>query len=755
MARSSDRRKSMLISALLVLAAAGCCAGAGQLQPGVTAAPRPSVLLITLDTVRADHLGCYGYRRVQTPVLDELAAHGVRFENAYTQVPLTLPSHAVILTGTYPMFNGVRDFTTAGLPAGIPTLAGMLRRHGYHTAAFISSFALQSIWGLNRGFEIYDENLGIEPGRSSDVFLDVRRGDRTVDRLLDWLSHSARPPFFVWLHLYDAHSPYRSPQPYAKEYAGHPYDGAIAFDDAQVGRVIARLRALRLYDQTGIIVLSDHGESLGEHGEDEHGFFIYNATLRIPLIVKLPESGNGTRDTGSGIRNPESGSKKPAFAAHKAEGGDSAAPEASHGGAPVSRSPYPVSLVISQPVGAIDVAPTIAQWCAIPAAETRSFQGRSLFRQSASDALAGVYAESYYPRDSFGWHELRCLVTSRFKYIDAPRPELYDLTADPGERTNLLPTAGAVAASLRERLGAIEARYSAPGTAAAAAGLDPETIERLRSLGYVSFQLPAAAASGADGADPKDKIATLHRLLHASDLRRLGRYDEADKLLQKLQAEEPRLYVVRFERGENFLAWSKPQPALEQFGAALTLNPTFDQAALGLGRAHFLLGQDAQAAAALQLALHLNPQNFLARLGLAKVYGHENLPARAESELSVVLQSHPEMVEARADDAVVLAELGRYRDAMPQFERARARNYREPVFFDYLGITYEQLGQPEKARQAYEQAVMMNPRFAAAYLNLALQYLKQNQPEQARPYYQKVCELSQELCRRYAGQFTR
>jgi len=713
------RLKPIAVRVSLVLTTAAWCAASGGVPaPASTPPPPPSVLLITIDTVRADHVGCYGAHRVETPVLDALAAEGVRFENAYAQVPLTLPSHAVILTGTYPMFNGVRDFTTSGLPLGIPTLAEILRRHGYQTAAFVSSFALHTMWGLNRGFQLYDDNLDVEPGHSRDAFLDVRRGDHTVDRLLAWLGSSVHAPFFIWLHLYDAHSPYRSPEPYASRYTGRPYDGAIAFDDAQVGRVLSRLRAVKMYDQTAVVVLSDHGESLGEHGEDEHGFFIYNATLRVPLIVKLPGTGRPTQ-------------------------------------APATPVPDPGSRVISAPVGTVDVAPTIAQWCEIPPGETRGFQGRSLFRllveKAASDDTP-VYGESYYPRDSFGWHELRCLVTSRFKYIEAPRPELYDLTADPQERTSLVAGSASVAATLRERLRDMESRYATPA-ATSPAKLDTETIERLRSLGYVSFQSPAAAEADSARADPKDKIGTLRRILHAADLRRGGRYPEADELLQQLQADEPKLYVVPFERGENFLAWSKPRPALEAFGKALTLNPGFDQAALGLGRAHFLLGEDQPAARAFQLALHLNPRDFPARLALAKVYWRQNLPAQAEPQLAQVVKEHPELAEAQGDYAIILAKQAKYREALPHFQRALALEYRDPTLYNYLGITYGELGEADKALEAYQQAVALNPGYAAAYLNLALLSQKQNQPEQARQYFQKTCQFSTALCRQYAGKF--
>jgi arylsulfatase A-like enzyme/Flp pilus assembly protein TadD len=744
------RREFVLGQTAALLAFAILCAWPPAATGQEPSRPAPSILLITIDTLRADHVGCYGYARVETPAIDGLAAAGVRFENAYAQVPITLPSHAVILTGTYPMFNGVRDFTSPGLPAGIPTLAEVLRRQGYRTAAFISSYALNSMWGLNRGFEVYDDNVGLEPGRSADVFLVERRGDRTVDRMLDWLNQQGSAPFFVWLHLYDPHSPYRPPEPYLSKYAGHPYDGEIAFDDAQVGRVFARLKELHRFDQTAVFLLSDHGESLGEHGEDEHGFFIYNATLRVPLILKLPSSVilspfaalrvNYAKDPSSSSSVSEERELRGFFAPLRSAQND-------RGRAPKT---------VTQPVGTVDVAPTIAQLCDIPPAETRSFQGHSLLLALAatpSGADSTVYAESYYPRDSFGWHELRGLISSRFKYIDAPRPELYDLGHDPEEHANLAPASATVAASLREKLAEFGRKYSGQA-ASSVPKLDPETVERLRSLGYVSFQSPTAARTDPHRPDPKDKIETLRRILHASDLRRLGKYPDAEEILASLERAEPKLYVVPFERGENALAWSKPREALGEFGKALSLNPTFDQAALGLGRAHFLLGEDSSAAAAFEVALDLNPRNFLARLALAKVYWRQNLPAKAEPELAQVVKEHPELAEAHADYAIALAKLGKYRDALPHFERALAMGYRDAMLYNHLGITYAELGEREKAMQSYEQAVAMNPRYAAAYLNLALQYRKQNQPEKARQYYQKACKFSQELCRQYAGQFS-
>ena len=324
---------------LCLLAASVCVCGASRrlsLNPNTglaqTAQARPpSVVLVTLDTVRADHIACYGYRRIETPSIDELAREGIRFEQAYAQVPLTLPSHAVILTGTYPMFSGVRDVTSTGLPATVPTLAEILRGNGYRTAAFVSSFVLNSKWGLARGFEVYDDQTDRDTGLNKNPSLLERRGDRTMNRALSWLDSRSDGPFFLWVHLYDPHRPYRPPEPYLRRYAGHLYDGEIAFDDAQLGRLVAHLRRLKIYDDTLIVLAGDHGESLGEHGEAEHGFFIYNATLRVPLILKTPGSTLASR-------------------------------------------------VVTDPVSLVDLAPTIAELCRISPDSTRSFHSPGCIR---------------------------------------------------------------------------------------------------------------------------------------------------------------------------------------------------------------------------------------------------------------------------------------------------------------------------------------------------------------------------------------
>jgi arylsulfatase A-like enzyme/Tfp pilus assembly protein PilF len=721
-----------------------CCAAWGMANSSSDAPKqaRPSILLISLDTVRADRLGCYGYSRIATPNIDHLAADGIRFANAYTQVPITLPAHVTLLTGTYPMFNGVRDFTSPGLPGGVPTLAEILHRQGYRTAAFVSSFVLNSMWGLNRGFDLYDDRVKLDNGQNRDLFLLQRHGDQTVERLLEWLNQNGANPFFVWLHLYDAHSPYYSPDPFRSRYAGRPYDGAIAFEDEQLGRVVARLRALNLYENTLVVLASDHGESLGEHGESEHGFFIYNATLRVPLIVKLPADAVRERPL------PETGPS---------------------GGTTQGR-------VVAEPVALVDVAPTIGAVGRLRPEEARSFQGHSLFlalRERYAPTTAGgtpalrapgqasmsgeraAYGESYYPLDSFGWHELRALITSQFKYIDAPRAELYDLQSDPEERTNIIARNSAVATALRDRLLELETRFAAQAKPAGTQPLDPETLDKLKSLGYVGYKAPSRDnRQGTGKADPKGKIVTYNRILWAGDLTRSGNYPEADKLLSRLEQEEPDLYVIPFQRGENFLGWGKPPLAAEEFRKSLSRNATFDQAALGLGRAYFLTGQNQLAATALELVLRLNPRNFLARLALAKVYWQQNLLEKARPELEEVITTHPDLAEAHADYGIILAKHREYRRALEEIERGIELGSSDPIAYNYLGVSRAQLGDTAGAIQDYRKAVELNPRYAVAHLNLAFQYLKQGDSTKAQEFYRKACAISDELCRQYAPQFS-
>jgi arylsulfatase A-like enzyme len=365
-----------------------------------------NVILITIDTVRADHLGCYGARDIHTPTLDALADDGVVFERAISQVPLTWPSHAAILTGTYPFQNGVQDFTGQPLDERFRSVAQVFKQHGYSTGAVVSAFVLDRSWGLARGFDFYDDAFSAETFQTKDVGLVDRKAGESVTRAIQWLQKTPRRPFFLWLHLYDPHSPYDPPEPFRTEYKGHLYDGEVAYADHELGRLIAWLKQNHIYDRSLIVFLSDHGESLGDHGEKEHGFFVYNSTVHIPLIVKPP--------VGSGF------------------------------------SPGRVS----RPVETVAVATTLLRLAGVKNTDEKQFQSVGLLGGDAEKQDA-AYSESFYSFSSFGWSPLHALETNRYHYIEAPEPELYDVVADPEEKNNLARQLTATVAVLEDKLQAL------------------------------------------------------------------------------------------------------------------------------------------------------------------------------------------------------------------------------------------------------------------------------------------------------------
>src|SRR5271163_1439511 len=405
------------VVATLLISATAVAAGPSA-NPAAKAVPhssraKPSVLLITIDTLRADHVGCYGAQMVKTPTLDALAHDSVVFERALSQVPLTWPSHAVILTGTYPFQNGVQDFTGQPLAPQFRSVAQAFQQAGYATGAVISAFVLDRSWGLARGFDFYDDAFSAETFEKKDIALVDRRAGQSVAHAIAWLKKTPQRPFFLWLHLYDPHSPYDSPEPYRSEYRSHPYDGAIAYADHELGNLISWLKQNHLYDSSLIAMLSDHGESLGEHGEDEHGFFVYNATVHVPLIVKPP--------AGSGIA-----------AGRRHEPVETAA----------------VAPTLMRLAGLKDSAdPIYAQFQSHALLSTKLGAGADTSQPSQDPA----YSETFYPFSSFGWSPLHALESERFHFIEAPKPELYDLETDPGETRNIAAQQPATVAVLREK----------------------------------------------------------------------------------------------------------------------------------------------------------------------------------------------------------------------------------------------------------------------------------------------------------------
>ena len=651
-------------------------AGAGGVN--LSAGSSQSVLLITLDTTRADRLGCYGYANARTPRLDALAAAGVRFARAYAPAPLTLPAHASIMSGLYPVAHGVRN-NGHDLPAGIATLAGILKAKGFATAAFVSSFSVDSRFGIGRGFDVYDDTFDAEqPLKGANA---ERRAEATFARFSKWLAGIGSERFFAWVHYYDPHLPYDPPPAFRK---GHPYDGEIAYMDHYVGAVLDLLGERGLLDKTLIVAAGDHGEGLGDKVETGHGIFLYDETLRVPLIVR-------------------------------------------------DRAVFRRPRVVESAVRLIDVAPTVLETIGL-GREAAGMQGQSLVTSMGGrpgkdlDALV----ETFYPRENFGWSELVGLVAERWKLVQAPRPELFDLGADPGERTNLFGSAAAKAGELGQRLEREILRMSAgPGPSAGAAPGRVEDRERLRSLGYVNL---APARPGEAAPDPKDKIALLELVQKAQRLESQGNYAEAERAHLEILKEipdSPEAYV-------NLALAQARQNAFDRAVASLALGierlPDSETLLVRLGHTYLVSGKPGEALAAMDKVLALNPRNVDAltvRAGILDAAGRKD---EARQGYARALEIEPESRFLRMSLASNLGTAGKLEEAAAVYEGLIADFPSEQGFYQYAGIAYSYLGQFDRAISRLRQALALRPT-PAGFFNLALTYDKSGQHKEAAEYF--------------------
>jgi choline-sulfatase len=677
----------------IVLAAAQAHAAANAAPPK----PKPNVILITIDTVRADRLGCYGAKNIQTPTLDALGRDGVVFERAISQVPLTWPSHAVILTGLYPFQNGVQDFTRQPLALRFRSIAQAFKQQGYATGAVVSAFVLDRSWGLARGFDFYDDAFSPEEFLHRDLGLVDRRAGESVTRALAWLKKNPRRPFFFWLHLYDPHSPYDPPEPFHSEYKDRLYDGEIAYADRELGRLIAWLKQSGLYSQSLIVFLSDHGESLGEHGEHEHGFFVYNSTVHIPLIVKPP--------AGSRIRAAR----------------------------------------ILRPVETVAVAPTLVELAGIHDTIEKQFSTRGLFAASASSA-DDAYSETFYPFSSFGWSPLHGLETSRYHYIDAPDPELYDVTADPEEQNNLAPQQAAVVSVLKDKLKTRLQNRPFTLTPAVSSELSPDALEKLRTLGYIASRSPVSAEALAAGLpDPKSKLLEFNSILEAEDALRAGDVAKGRSLLLHVRESDPTMYVVPFILGETALGAQQWEEASVELGKCLELNPQFDQAMLGLARALIFQGKNDEAKQWVQKAIQYNPENYRAWYQMGFIDARTDKQAAiADYEKAVAIQGN--FAPLRRDLGMLYYEGQQYADAAKHLGKAVELGMNDAPLYNFLGISYSRTKQIAKAAASYKEALKKDPDLAEAHLNLGFAYEQLNRPGLAAREYQRACELRQDVC---------
>ncbi len=645
--------------------------GSAWVLPPIHAAGEdlPNVVVISIDTLRADHLHCYGYPQIETPNIDHLAQSGARFARAYTPVPITLPAHTALFTGSLPMATGMHDFSGNRVPSTAITLAKVLRDRGYTTAAFVGSAVLDSRFGLNQGFETYFDHFNFTPLDEASLDRVERPGDQVMDEALSWLKLHPRPPFFLWVHLYDPHFPYTPPEPYASRYRTHPYDGEIAFDDAQVGRLAAFLKDQGLFDRALVVLAGDHGEGLGEHQEKTHGFFIYNSTLHVPLIIRIP------------------------------------------GVAP---------RVVEDPVSLIDVMPTVLQALQIPV--PASVEGHGLLGPILGRPLPApeeLYAETYLPLLHFAWSQLRSLESGDWKYVDAPRPELYDLRADPGELKNLYPTRQALGHEMRDRLYSLIRRFTPriPRTREESEKelTDPALLERLKSLGYAAVSAGTFAdASGKELPDPKERVQVYELVSEALADGQHGRYEESLRKLGEAQKLEPSSLPIRYLTALDYFRLKDYPRAVEAFESTLKLDPKFSLATFYLGLAQLEMGNLDGAAQSLERALALDPTNFSAAYNLGALDVKRNRIDAGLAEFKRAVEINPNY--ARAFEA--LGELYLYRrqnqEAAQALERAVELVPNFPKAHYNLGRAYQALGRLADAQREFDRAKALRPAGAPA-----------------------------------------
>ncbi len=694
------RSRFLRALALTVGVAATLWAGArsGWLPPY---GRRPNLLLISIDTLRADRLGSYGYTSGATPALDRLAGRGLRFTQATTVAPLTLPAHASLLTGTFPPHHGVRDNGGFYLDEGETTLADTLGEQGYRTGAFVGAFVLDSRWGLAQGFERYVDDFDLAKYDMS-VGLDAaqRPGNEVVRSAIDWLATDLERPFFAWVHLYDPHTPYAAPPEVRDRFPrtmSGAYDAEIAATDTYVSRLLGSLEASGRLDDTVIVVAADHGESLGEHAEQTHGFFVYDATVHIPLII-----------AGPGV----------------------------------------VKQIIDSQVRIVDVMPTALDLLDVDV--PASVQGASLIpltRGTKLDLLA--FSETWYPRYRYGWAELLSVRDGRYKFVAAPRRELYDVREDPGETRDLSLVNPRLADSLERALHELMAGAAASGRRRTPVSVEPEVEERLRALGYVGSSITARNLEDRPRGDPKDKIGLYGFLKMAATDSVAGRLDEAiAKVRQALDA-DPEIVEGHMMLGNLHSKAGRSTDAMASYRRALELDPDHEGAAFSLALVYKEARRLTDAEAGFERVLALNPRNTKARFQLADLWMAERQFDRAEAVLHAALSLDVERAAFLVKLAECQIETRRFDEAERSLLSARALKPDQRLLHYDLGLVFEERGAIDPAIDAYEAELRVSPRMYQAHFNLAKLLTKRGRSPEAVAHFREAVDANPEFA---AGQ---
>jgi arylsulfatase A-like enzyme/tetratricopeptide (TPR) repeat protein len=619
----------------------------------------PSVLVITLDTTRADRIGCYGHAAAQTPSIDALANSGVLFRRAYCQVPLTLPSHSSMMTGTYPPTNGV-PVNGVALGKGIATLAETFRGEGYRTGAFISALVLDSGYGLDRGFDEYNDDLG-----STSAI--ERKANRTTDAALEWLARDADEPFFAWVHYFDAHYPYAPPSAFRESF-DDPYDGEIAFVDTQVDRLVKWLDATGRRDNTLVIIAGDHGESFGEHKETEHGFFIYDATMHVSLIFSFPGHASG-------------------------------------------------ETAVDTPVGLIDVFPTIVDLLGWK--EHSDLEGISLapIWRGETDAHAPVYGESEYPHLGFGWAPLHSITTAHWRYIDAPRGELFDRTADPLEQRNVIEQHPSVASDLHEQLMAMREKMHPRSQSVSASSAN--ALNNLEALGYVGG---AASAVDSDNTgpkrDPKNMVGAFEAHSRAVGALLGERYAEVIELVRPLVQQSPESDEFYNTLGRALLESGRYAEAQHAFEMSLRRTQSNPRRLRRLGESLLRQKKFADAIAAFKEAIAISPEFAEAHSSLGDAFAGIGQPDDALRHYRAAVAASPDLARACGRLGVALARKKQFEAALVHLRHYAELEPNSPHALTNLGNVLFQTRKLGDAAKLFRKALKIDPRYASAHMSL-------------------------------------
>jgi len=630
-----------IIPLLLLVVVQSVLPGAATSPPG-----KRNVVLITIDTLRADYLSCNGASIVKTPNLDALAAGGVNFPNTRTTVPLTLPAHTSILTALYPYEHGVRDNGTYRLEDNQITLAEVLKKEGYRTAAFVASFVLDHRFGLAQGFDVYEDSTWTNP-TMLESFEAERNADAVFRSFAQWLQKENTRPVFVWIHLYDPHAPYNPPQPYAARYPTNRYAGEVAYADSVVGRITEKLRSTAMLNDSIVAIAGDHGEALGEHGEQTHSVLIYNATLHVPMILYAP-----------GLIQP--GSR------------------------------------YNSRVRTIDLAPTVLDYLGI---RTKIGSGISLREgiETGKEPDLAAPSESLYPKLNLGWSELFGIETGQYHFILAPESELYDLKSDPTEKTNIIRKQPDIANKMAEMLKRFAVQEPA---SAAAVQADDETKEKLEALGYVSSTRPAG---GGRVYDPKTKIEVWNQIQSSVYMISVGNNREASQILEKVFTSEKEIPILYDYLGASYIRmgeWSEAERVYRQAFSHGLESASFH---LNLGQALAQRKELSEAEKELKRAIEIDPLNVSGFYHLGNLYRSQRDLIHAEQAYRDALKINPSYVYAKNGLAMTLVGLKRDEEALAEFRVALQLDPGNVASYFNLAVQLERMDRTQEAITTYNK----------------------------------------------------